>query len=78
MNEVVEFEEGRRIAWCHFARNIWRYELEPADGGTRVTESFDFSKGRAPEIALRLTGFLRRNKAGMVKTLENIERRLAT
>ena len=43
-NEVVEFEEGRRIAWqprpsVKFMRRlaggrIWRYELEPADGGT--------------------------------------------
>ena len=29
LNEVVEFEEGRRIAWRHFAGHIWRYILEP-------------------------------------------------
>ena len=77
-NTVVEFEEGKRIAWCHFAKNVWRYELQSADGGTRVTESFDFSGGRAPGFALRAAGFMRRNKAGMEKTLENIERHLAT
>ena len=76
-NTVVEFEEGRKIAWCHFARNIWRYELEPAEGGTLVTESFDWSQGRAPGVGLRLAGFFRRNKAGMEKTLENLERHLA-
>jgi len=76
-NTVVEFEEGKRIAWCHFAKNIWRYELEGADGGTRVTESFDYSGGRAPGFFLNAVGFLRRNKAGMEKTLENIERHLA-
>lgn len=75
-NEVVEFEEGKRIAWCHFARNIWRYELEPVDGGTKVTESFDPSKGRFPAVAMKLLGFYRRNKPGMERTLENIENHL--
>ncbi len=41
-NEVVEFEPDRRIAWCHFAKARWRYELEPVDGGTRITETFDY------------------------------------
>jgi uncharacterized protein YndB with AHSA1/START domain len=77
-NKVVEFEEGRRIAWQHFAKNVWRYELEPVDGGTNVTESFDPSNGRAPVAVLKLLGFYRRNKAGMEKTLENLERHLAT
>jgi uncharacterized protein YndB with AHSA1/START domain len=76
-NKVVEFEEGKRIAWCHFARNIWRYELEPKDAGTLVTESFDFSKGRAPGFALQVSGFTKRNKKAMERTLENLERHLA-
>lgn len=43
-NTVVEFEEGRRIAWQHAARHTWRYELQPAaDGGTSLTESWDWS-----------------------------------
>ena len=33
--EVVEFEEDRRIAWRHYGHHIWRYTLEPTDGGTR-------------------------------------------
>jgi len=37
-NEVVEFEEGRRIAWKHFNGHVWRYLFEPVDGGTKVTE----------------------------------------
>ncbi|RTL64835.1 MAG: dimethyladenosine transferase [Pseudonocardiaceae bacterium] len=45
-NTVVEFEPDRRIAWCHFAKAVWRYELGPvgddAGGGTRVTETFDY------------------------------------
>jgi uncharacterized protein YndB with AHSA1/START domain len=70
-NTVSEFEEGRRIGWHHFAHNVWRYELEPVDGGTRVRESFDYSKGRVPAFALRL--FLNSHPASMEKTLENIE-----
>jgi hypothetical protein len=76
-NEVVEFKEGKRIAWCHFARNRWRYELEPADGGTKVTETFDPSGGRFPLFGMRLLGFYRRNRPAMEKTLENIESYLA-
>ena len=45
---VREFEENRRIAWAHVGGHRWRYELEEVDGGTRVTESFDWSTSRAP------------------------------
>jgi hypothetical protein len=75
-NTVVEFEEGRRIAWHHPARNTWRYELDPVDGGTRVRESFDYSRSRAAWF-VRLFKFAERNRAGMEKTLENLERHLA-
>ena len=34
LNHVVEFEEGRRIAWQHFAGHTWRYLLEPIDAGS--------------------------------------------
>nr|MBA3303842.1 SRPBCC family protein [Acidimicrobiia bacterium] len=41
-NEVVEFKEGRRIAWRHFGGHRWRWELEPAGPGrTKVRETFD-------------------------------------
>ena len=75
-NEVVEFEEGKRIAWQHFARNRWRYELEPVEGGTKVVETFDPAKGRFPVAAMRLLGFYRRNRPAMERTLENIEQHL--
>lgn len=54
-NEVIEFEEGRRIAWqprpvARLARplggRIWRYELEPSPEGTRVRETWDISQER--------------------------------
>ena len=55
VNEVVEFEENRRIAWEPRMRaltlvsggRVWRYELEPVDGGTRVTETWDISKEKS-------------------------------
>ncbi len=41
-SEVVEYEPDRLIAWCHFYKHRWRYELEPVDGTTTVvTETFD-------------------------------------
>ena len=44
-NRVVEFEMDRRIAWRHFGRHRWRYELEAVEGSCRVTETFDYSAG---------------------------------
>lgn len=70
-NEVVEFEEGRLIAWRHFGGHIWRYELEPVDGGTNVTETFDGSTSRAP-IVLALMGVEKKHPAAMEATLERL------
>ena len=72
---VSEFEEGKRIGWHHFANNVWRYELEPVDGGTKVTETFDWSGGRFGPI-VRI--FLRRNRPGMAKTLELIAQQVTS
>jgi uncharacterized protein YndB with AHSA1/START domain len=47
-NTVEEFEEGRLIAWRHAGKHRWRYQLEPTEGGTKVTESFDTSTVPAP------------------------------
>ena len=53
VSEVVEFEENRRIAWQTYSTipwlarwgggRIWRYELEPVEGGTLVRETWDIS-----------------------------------
>ena len=53
-SKVVEYEENRLIAWCHFVKNRWRFELEPAEGGTRVTESADYRDIRFPRLTMRL------------------------
>ena len=75
-NEVVEFEEDRRIAWRHLGHHVWRYELEPVDGGTRVTETFDWSPARAPK-ALELLGIPARNARSIDATLERLAARFS-
>jgi uncharacterized protein YndB with AHSA1/START domain len=74
-NRVVEFEEDRRIAWRHFGAHRWRYELEPtADGGTRVTETFDYSRYDPFWAAgLRAVGFPERNRRGITATLARLK-----
>ena len=75
-NEVVEFEEGRRIAWSHFGGARWRYELEPLEGGaaTRVRETFDYGcmTVRFGPLLVELLGFPGRNRAGMERTLDRL------
>ncbi|MBF6331726.1 SRPBCC family protein [Nocardia transvalensis] len=50
-NHVVEFDEGRRIAWRPAEPgstppgHLWRWELEPIDPSrTRVTHTYDWSQ----------------------------------
>jgi hypothetical protein len=68
LNRVVELEPDRRIAWCHFARAIWRYDLQPVEGGTRVIESFDYT-GSPFARGLELVGFPARNARAIATTL---------
>ena len=49
-NHVIEFDEGRRIAWKPAERgrrppgHLWRWELEPAGAsGTRATCTYDWT-----------------------------------
>ena len=72
-NEVVEFEENSRIAWRHFGGHIWRYVLTPVEGGTLVTEQFDYKHNRS-RLLLRLMNALENNEKAMVATLSNLER----
>jgi uncharacterized protein YndB with AHSA1/START domain len=71
VNEVVEFDEGRRIGWRHMAHNVWRYELEPVDGGTNVRETFDYTNGRGKTF-LRLTRTPEKNRKAMEQTLQRL------
>lgn len=84
---VIEFEEGRRLAWQSRGAGllgkvlsggrVWRYELEPADGGTLVKETWDISQ----ESALTRGGVRRlasQTEKNMAKTLERIEEIVTT
>lgn len=75
-NTVVEFEENRRIAWRHLGGHVWRYLLEPVDGGTNVTEEFDWTGNRAP-LMLKLMNATTRNAESIEKTLQNLKDRFA-
>ena len=87
-NTVIEYEPNRRSAWqarpprTHggiwrqlFGGRIWRYELEPVDGGTRVRESWDISKERNK---LLVRGYGPKTKKNMEATLERIEQLVTT
>jgi Polyketide cyclase / dehydrase and lipid transport len=71
-NTVVEFDEGRRIAWRHFNGHVWRYRFEPVEGGTLVTEQWDPTRARR-RFVLRLLGFPQRNRRGMRATLARLD-----
>jgi uncharacterized protein YndB with AHSA1/START domain len=72
-NRVVEFEPDRRIAWCHFAKAIWRYELEPVPGGTRITETFDYA-GSPVRRGIELLGFPKGNARSIRDTLRRLRK----
>ena len=69
-NRVVEFEEGRVVAWMHFSRAVWRWEFADVDGGTLVTESFDWSRARSRTVMRR---FAAGNAVSMRRSLERLE-----
>jgi uncharacterized protein YndB with AHSA1/START domain len=70
-NVVVDFVENRSIAWHHFAKFDWRFDLEEVDGGTKVTESFDYHKPWG--VFIIVLGYPARNEAAMRTTLERLE-----
>lgn len=83
-SEVIEFEDGRRIAWQsrppgfgrHFGGGrIWRYELEPVEGGTLVKESWDISQEKIKAIVRPAR---KKTIDAMNKTLARIEELVAT
>ena len=82
-NKVVEFEQDRRIAWKTTGAKglvggrIWRYELEPVDGGTRVLETWDVSQDKQ-KFLLKHSRMAPAAKVGMRKTLERIAATLET
>jgi Polyketide cyclase / dehydrase and lipid transport len=89
-NTVVDFVEGKSIAWRHIGKHTWRYDLEPVEGdtstgsptgpsigpSTRVTETFDGTSSIFP-FALSLTGAGKRNAVAIEATLARLQQRFA-
>jgi hypothetical protein len=71
-NKVVEYTEGRRIAWAHIGGWRWRYEFEPVEGGTEVTETFDWSTSKAGAY-IEFMKWGPRNRTNMERTLARLE-----
>ena len=77
-NTVVEYEDGRRIAWCHPGKHRWRWEVEPvAAGGCNVTETFDMSTSPARSV-LKLLGFPGRHQDNLERSVANVARHFAS
>ncbi len=85
-SRVIEYDENRRIAWQTVpvyplsdrvaGGRIWRYELEPVEGGTLVRESWDITQEKplSKPFVVRLGDTTREN---MTRTLERLEAVLA-
>jgi hypothetical protein len=86
VSEVIEFEENRRIAWQTrgptfigkwVAGRVWRYEIEPVEGGCLVRETWDVS-----EESPMTRGIVRKGadhtRTNMEATLARIEEMTAT
>jgi hypothetical protein len=76
---VEASEPGREFAFAvgppgQASLSTWRYRLEPAEGGTDVTESFQLSATAPLRLYWLLAGRwrMRTNIAGMRTTLERV------
>jgi uncharacterized protein YndB with AHSA1/START domain len=82
VNRVVEFETNRRIAWQtgptgamgrFVAGRIWRYELEPVEGGTVVRESWDITPDHQ-RVLLKLGNiYWNKTRRDMERTLTRLD-----
>lgn len=77
-NEVVEYEDDRRIAWRHMGGHRWRYEITPeGDDACTVTETFDWSTSKLP-LVIQALGQDRKHVPNMTRTLERLDRYVTT
>jgi uncharacterized protein YndB with AHSA1/START domain len=75
--KVVEFDEGRLVAWRNIGGPTWRYELFPTDDGARVVETYDLSTARGAFLLKRI-GLPARTQKNMERTLERLEQLVTT
>ena len=84
-NHVVEFEEGRRVAWLPAPvgqpspGHLWRWELEPLDDTTtRVTHTYDWSRLADPKRLARARATKPENLRASLDRLADVAERAAT
>ena len=84
-NHVVEFDEGRRIAWLPAEPgqdppgHLWRWELEPIDvSRTRVTHTYDWSQLRDEKRLRRARATTKDNLQASIKRLASASRDATT
>ena len=63
-------DDGTVRAKKLFGGRIWRYELEPVDGGTRVRETWDISQEK---IKAPVRPAAKKTAKSMEQTLERID-----
>jgi uncharacterized protein YndB with AHSA1/START domain len=81
VNTVIEYVENRLIAWQtrgptmvgkFVGGRIWRYELEPVDGGTEVRETWDITQeSKLTKPLVRGAGAA--TKTNMATTLQRLD-----
>ena len=77
VSTVIEFDEPRVIAWQTRGPGnlgggrIWRYELQPVEGGTLVRESWDISRESVLSKWM-VKGLGEKTRENMAATLERI------
>ena len=74
-NKVMEYEENELIAWAHFGKHRWRYVLQTVEGGTEVTETFDWSTSASPKL-IEMMGYPKQHVGNMEATLERLDAHL--
>ena len=85
-SRVIEYETNRRIAWQTVPAyrgtewlaggRIWRYELEPVEGGTLVRETWDISKEK-PLFKPLVAAQKDKTRENIARSLERLEQVLS-
>lgn len=82
VSTVIEFDEPRLIAWQTRGPGnlgggrIWRYELQPVEGGTLVRESWDITRESVLSKWM-VKGLGEKTKENMTATLDRIAEHFA-
>ena len=78
-NHIVEFEEGRRIAWLPSEEgkpppgHLWRWEIEPlGDSCSRVTHTYDWTNLTEEKRLKRAQGITADSLAASIERLATL------